>query len=564
MSDLGGARTESLASHRPGTGHVTLGEMEMQEEPPTALDWTPTKHERAIIYTLGALNLIVALDATVIVTSLPQISLSLGATTTQALWIGTSYLLVNAVSMPFICSVSDVIGRPICLTFSVFAFTVGTILCCTARGIAVMLVGRSIQGVGGGGIHSLSLVVLTDFIPLRWRPKFYGVTLAFWAMGLCGGPIIGGAIAERTTWRWIFYLMFPVCAFGLVAVPYLLTLRPKKATAQEKMSRIDWIGGFLFMGSGTIFLMAITWGGTEHPWNSVATLVPLILGFVGIVITVVYEMKYAQNPFLRKNLFTDFSSVVTYIAAALQGLILYGQLYYSPFYFLSVKNYSPIIAGVALLPVQVTFTLAGIVAGRVISAYNSFRWVIWLGWLLSCVATAMYTSWAVDDSKPVWILSLIIGGTAHGLILTAQNFATQAMCRPGDEGAAAAFYIFARQFGVAFGVGVGATTFENSMKQRLAADGLPTSIATNSETYLPTLHALPDGPRKDSILHAYRFGFQVIFAVWLGISVLLLFCTLLFIKHADMNRKLQTDHTLDSQRVERHWGGKKTVNGGKG
>lgn len=160
-------------------------------------EWQPSKHEKAVIYTLAVINLIVALDATIIVTSLAVRQISdpllkqrhsanylclqaivddIGGTTTEAFWVGTSYLLVNAVSMPIICSISDVIGRPICLTFAIVAFTVGTILCCTAKGMAVMLVGRCIQGLGGGGIHSLSLVIQTDLVPLRFRPKWYGIT----------------------------------------------------------------------------------------------------------------------------------------------------------------------------------------------------------------------------------------------------------------------------------------------------------------------------------------------------------------------------------------------------
>ena len=90
--------------------------------------------------------------------------------------------------------------------------------------------------------------------------------LGFWAFGLCLGPVLGGTIAEKTTWRWIFYLMFPICALGLVAVPYLLTLKPKKRTAQEKLSRIDWTGGAFFAVFGTAFLVAISWGGTQV-WN---------------------------------------------------------------------------------------------------------------------------------------------------------------------------------------------------------------------------------------------------------------------------------------------------------
>ncbi|KAI0172822.1 major facilitator superfamily domain-containing protein [Hypoxylon sp. FL1284] len=518
------------------------GAVANEEAGAPAPEWQPSKHEKAIIYTLAFLNLIVALDATIIVTALQAITADIGGTTTQAFWIGTSYLLVNAVTMPLICSISDVIGRPICLTFSIAAFTIGTILCCTAKGIAVMLVGRCIQGVGGGGIHSLSLVVQTDFVPLRFRPQWYGVTLGAWGIGLTVGPLIGGAIAERTTWRWIFYLMFPICGFGLVAVPYLLTLRPKKISAQEKFSRVDWIGGLFFAGSAAVFLMALSWGGTEFPWNSAATIAPLVIGIVGIILAVLYEIYLAPHPFLRKELFQDISSIVTYIAAAFQGYMLNGTLHYCSFYFTSVKKYSTIDSGLALLPDLVAFSVSGIVTGRLVTRFNSFRWAIWLGWLLSCAGTAMF----------------VLAGWGHGAILNAQNFATQAMCRAGDEGAAAAMYIFARQFGMALGVGVGATTFQNAMKRKLRWDGLPTQIADNAEAYVPTLHTLP---LDDPVYDAYKFGFQIVFATWLAISVVTLFFCLVFVKHADMNRKLASEHTLDSERMIRHWGKKEAAGG---
>lgn len=109
--------------------------------------------------------------------------------------------------MPVIASISEIFGRPLCLEFSLVMFTVGTVLCSIATNISVMLVGRSIQGVGGGGIQVLSGVIMTDIVPLRHRPKWYGAVLAAWALGTCIGPIIGGTIAQNTTWRWVFYMM---------------------------------------------------------------------------------------------------------------------------------------------------------------------------------------------------------------------------------------------------------------------------------------------------------------------------------------------------------------------
>jgi MFS family permease len=99
----------------------------------------------------------------------------IGASTTQGVWIGTSYLLVNAVTMPVIASLSDIFGRSISLEFSLVMFTLGTIICCTAQNIGSLLVGRSIQGLGGGGIQVLTGVIMTDLVPLRYRPKWFGL-----------------------------------------------------------------------------------------------------------------------------------------------------------------------------------------------------------------------------------------------------------------------------------------------------------------------------------------------------------------------------------------------------
>ncbi|RYP24887.1 hypothetical protein DL767_008534 [Monosporascus sp. MG133] len=367
-----------------------------------------------------------------------------------------------------------------------------------------MLLGRCIQGVGGGGIHSLSLVIQTDFLPLRWRPKWYGVTCRPLSSDLAAqeGQCAGEDVEDR-----------------LIGRVHLHRL-----------------------GDSLSYRRLV--GGTQHAWDSAATLAPLIIGLLGIVATVLYEAFLAKHPFLRKELFHDISSVTTYIAAALQGLMLYGTLYY------------PLDTGVALLPNLLTFAVSGSITGRLVTRFNNFRWAIWIGWLVGSVGPAMYIVWRINDSTPIWVIAFLLGGIGHGAILTAQNFAAQAMCKPGDEGAAAAMYIFSRQFGMAVGVGIGATTFQNVMKSRLAEDGLPTEIAENAETYIPVLHSLPEGPRRNAIFDAYRFGLQMVYATWLAISVVTLFFCLVFIKHADMNRKLSSEHHLDSERMVRHWGRK--------
>ena len=105
--------------------------------------------------------------------------LDLGISSTQGFWIGTSYLLANAAAMPMIAAVSDIFGRTLLLMGSLVVFSAGTIMCSVTNEISVMLAGRSLQGVGGGGIVVLALVIFTDIVPLRLRPKWYGMVYVF-------------------------------------------------------------------------------------------------------------------------------------------------------------------------------------------------------------------------------------------------------------------------------------------------------------------------------------------------------------------------------------------------
>ncbi|KAI0458907.1 major facilitator superfamily transporter [Xylaria acuta] len=548
VSDYRSSSDGGQKHHEARTDNPTVADEAQQ---PSEVKWKPSTHEKAVIYTLAITSLIVALDATIVITPLSTITQDLKGTATQAFWIGTSYLLVNAVTMPVICAVSEVFGRPICLIFALLAFAAGTVLCATAQNIGMLLVGRSVQGIGGGGIHSLGLVIQTDIVPLRWRPKWYGVTLGFWALGLAVGPIIGGAVVHGTTWRWIFYLMFPFIGFSLIAVPYLLTLKPKKATFSEKLMRIDWLGSFIFTGSATSLLIAVSWGGSQFEWDSAQTLVPLIIGFAGLFFTMVYEKLWAKQAFLRHSLYHNASSIAGYLCGSIQGMVLYGLLYYGPFYFLSVKGYSPLDTGVAMLPATLTITITGIICGRLVTRYNNYRWAIHVGWLIGSIGTGLCLIWPHNDSAGVWVATYLVIGIGQGGILNAQNFASQAMCKQGDEAAAASMYAFVRQFGMALGVGIGGTIFQNVMATKLRSLGLPVEIAKQAESYVSVLHGLPAGAYKDRVMDAYRYGFTGVFSFYLSISVVALVISLTFVKNVDLTRHLESEHRLDGSRWEK-------------
>ena len=241
---------------------------------------------------------------------------------TDTLWTGIAYLLTQSVFQPFLVSLSDVFGRRLFYLISLGFFTIGTLLCCLSQNFEELLAGRSIQGIGGGGILALGLVILTDIIPLRQRPTYLGVNQMSWALGSISGPLIGGLIVQHTTWRWIFYLNFPFCGIGFLTVPIVLRLHVDRGSVKERLLHFDWTGGFLFISSTCSFLIGVSWGGSEYLWSSWRTLTPIIAGFGGITATIVWERYGASRPFLRLELFNSYSALAAYTGSTLQGLLV--------------------------------------------------------------------------------------------------------------------------------------------------------------------------------------------------------------------------------------------------
>ncbi|KAK2698854.1 hypothetical protein QWA68_002498 [Fusarium oxysporum] len=153
--------------------------------------------------TLCLVTFIIALDSTIICVALPTIAEDIGATAIEAFWCGTSFLLASTVVQPPVASLSHIFGRRPALLASLTVFAGGSIMAALAKNIAVLLGGRTLQGLGSGGILALTYVIATDLVSLRERGKWFGLISLNWAIGSILGPLIGGALVE-VSWPWLF------------------------------------------------------------------------------------------------------------------------------------------------------------------------------------------------------------------------------------------------------------------------------------------------------------------------------------------------------------------------
>lgn len=170
----------------------------------------------------------------------------------------------------------------------------------------------------------------------------------------------GGAFSQNVSWRWVFWLNLPFIGIGGVMITFFLMLNYKTSSFLAKLRRVDWVGMVLFLGSMTGFLIPITWGGVQYPWDSWRTLVPLLVCAVGIVAFIVHQEYFAAEPLIRTSVFKNTTAAVTYVETVIHGILLWAILYYLPLYYEAVKGLTPIMSGVALFPQ--TFTVAPVAA----------------------------------------------------------------------------------------------------------------------------------------------------------------------------------------------------------
>ncbi|KAF2267505.1 MFS general substrate transporter [Lojkania enalia] len=508
-------------------------------------DWKPGTGEWFIFACLAVVSLVVALDATIVVPVLPAIARALSGDATDTFWTGTSYLLTCAVFQPFVVSLSDIFGRRQLLFLSVLLFTVGTVVCCVSENFTQLLAGRCVQGIGGGGTLSLGLVIMTDIVPLRQRPTYNGIIQIAWAIGTITGPLVGGLFADHSTWRWVFYINFPFCAVGLLMIPFVVRLQAKRVSLKERLLyHVDWIGSTFFIAGTSSFLIGISWGGSQYAWDSFRTLVPIILGVFGIIITLVWERYAAKTPFIRLWLFKSQPASAAYACAILQGLLMFCELYYLPIYLESAKALSATLTGVGLIPITGALLPTSVTVGALITRFGRYRWAIWTGWAAVIASTALLIILSASTPTYGWVLLFIPIGLGHGLVLMSLNFGIQALARERDGAYAAAMYTFLRTFGMCLGVAIGGTVFQNRLAAHLRNGRLDEGIARDAEAFITVLKDMDRNTFPvERYREAYAAALRNVFEVLTGIAALGGGMSI-FISHASMDRALDSEHVM--------------------
>jgi EmrB/QacA subfamily drug resistance transporter len=358
---------------------------------------------RSVFYGLMLGMFLSALNQTIVATALPTIGRDFGDFENLS-WVIIAYLLSATVVAPLYGKLSDIHGRRIMMLVAIGLFLAGSAVCAAAPNMAMLIVGRTLQGVGGGGIVPLTQTTIADMITPRERGNYQAYMGTAWIVAGVAGPALGGIIAEHLHWSLIFWLNIP---FGLAAA--LLAHRAmRRLPRHERPHRLDIVGAALMVAASTVFLLALTSGGTRVPWIS-PTMVVLAACSLALGLTLVWWLRRTIEAFLpltvlRNPVMRDGTAATSCTMGAVLGLTVY-----SPLYFQTVHGLSATDAGLALIPIVVMTTPGSMLSGRSMMYLRRYKLSAIAGAIVTIACISALVVWPAMPLHGVLIALTLIG-----------------------------------------------------------------------------------------------------------------------------------------------------------
>ena len=420
---------------------------------PNADQGPPSVNKWLITIAVMAGTFMEIIDTTVVNVALPHIAGSLSAGVDEATWVLTSYLVSNAIVLPITGWLAALFGRKRFLMICLALFTVTSMLCGSAPNLESLIVFRIFQGIGGGALQPISQAILLESFPVRER----GMAMAIWGIGVVFapivGPLLGGWITDNLSWRWAFYINFPIGVLSLVMTA--LFIFDPKYIKEQKAGKIDYVGlAFLVLALGC--LQVVLDKGEREDWFSSAFIVRLaIMSLTSMIFLIYWELK-TKHPVVDLRLFKERNYAAGVTIMFFFGFVLYGSIVLLPLYLQTIMGYDATLAGWALAYGGVGSLMILPIVGRLLQFMDG-RWLVGAGLVINMVAVYLMSQYNTTiDFHTAWWPRFIQG---FGLGTTFVSLTTLTMSRISQEkmGNATGIFNLMRNLGGSFGIATATT-----------------------------------------------------------------------------------------------------------
>ena len=417
----------------------------------------------SMLWTFGITSValfMVTLDNLVVTSALPVIRHNLHASLSQLEWTVNAYTLTFAVLLLTGAALGDRFGRRLIFVVGILVFTAGSALAALSTSATALDLARGVQGVGGAIVTPLTLTLLSAAVPRERRGLALGAWGGIGGLAVAIGPLVGGAIVEGLSWQWIFWLNVPI---GLLLAPVALS---RLDESHGPAGRLD-LPGLVLASAG---LFGIVWGlvrGNSVGWGSPEIVGSLVVGAVVVALFVLWELR-AEAPMLPMRFFRNRTFTLTNVSSLFMFFGMFGSIFLLIQFFQTVQGFSPLQAGLRILPwtampifvAPIAGALSDRIGGQRIMGTGLALQAIGLGWIAAVASPAApYTD---------FVAPFFVSGIGMALFFAPVANVVLSSVRPEEEGQASGAQNAIRELGGVFGVAVLASIFS-----RYGGYGLP-------------------------------------------------------------------------------------------
>ena len=384
-----------------------------------------------------------AVDQTLLATATPAIAQSLGGLRDTS-WIAVGYLLASATIVPVYGRMGDRRGRRDVLLVALGVFTLGSLACGLAQSLPQLVAARVLQGLGGGGLMTLSQALIGELVPPRERARFQGYFALVFTAASVAGPVVGGLVVSHASWRWLFLANLPLAVFAA----WRLCRLPKGEKHPPAARGADLAGHVLFAVGALCTLFWLTSGGHRFPWGSLPSLALLAVGLVALGLLWRHERRHAA-PFLPVELLQERTVLLSVVVVAMFASCLFAVVFFLPIYLQLGHQMSAQGSGLLLLPVTAGMVIASTTSSRILARTGRPHWIPVIG--LSLSSAALFALALAPANQTLIGCFAFFAGLGFGCVMPTTQVTMQTVAGRERLGVVTALMALARSTGGATG-----------------------------------------------------------------------------------------------------------------
>jgi DHA2 family multidrug resistance protein len=411
-------------------------------------DWHPRHSPWLVAVGVMLATFMQVLDTSIANIALPHIAGSLSATTDQATWVLTSYLVANAIILPMTGWLGNHFGRKRVFISCIGMFVLASVLCGMALNLPMLILARILQGAGGGAMVPIAQAILLESFPVAKR----GVAMATFSLAVIVAPIIGptlgGWITDNYSWRWIFYINLPVGMLAIFLAEWLVEDPPY--IKRNLKAAIDFTGfGLLAVWLATLQIVLdkgqdADWFGAE--WIRWFTVIS-IAAFIGFV---VWEFR-VKDPLVDLRILKSRNFRTGLMLMTVIGIILYGTTAELPLFLQTLMGYPALQSGLTMSPRGIAAFVTTLIVGRLVGRVP-LRWLLGFGFSMLSLSAFLLSDINLQVSMASVIFPTVLNGVAISFIFVPLTTATMSQLRQQEIGSGTGLYNLMLNIGGSIGI----------------------------------------------------------------------------------------------------------------